>query len=208
MGTLIQYAKANAATTIYRHLLDSAGQRWNAPSDQFQSYSSGQWANYSEAMSEQGASQVFQCNFPGSIATPGDYLLVIYNQAGGSPAEGDPILDSFWVHWTGSDLVDLISRASEVGQSVLLAAMTDVLEILPDDTAGFAEVLLDLADGVETSFTMRQAMRLILSALAGRLNGAGGTTVNIRDVNNTKNRIEATVDSSGNRTATTYDVSD
>lgn len=70
-----------------------------------------------------------------------------------------------------------------------------------------ADALLDRADGIETGFTLRQALRLILSAEAGKVSGAGGTSVTIRDVNDTKNRIVATVDSNGNRSAVTKDVS-
>ena len=47
----------------------------------------------------------------------------------------------------------------------------------------------------------------MLAALVGKLSGAATTTVTIRDVNDTKNRIIATVDADGNRTAVTEDVS-
>ena len=72
-----------------------------------------------------------------------------------------------------------------------------------------ADGLLDRADGVEpasagTERTVREALRLILSACAGQVAGASGTTITIRDLNDTTNRITATVDSDGNRTAVTY----
>ena len=70
-----------------------------------------------------------------------------------------------------------------------------------------ADALLDRSNGVETSHTLRQSLRLMLAALAGKLSGAATTTVTIRDVNDSKNRITATVDSDGNRTAITEDVS-
>lgn len=69
-----------------------------------------------------------------------------------------------------------------------------------------ADALLDRASGVETSFTPRQALRLILAALAGKLS-ISGSTVTIRDVNDSKNRIVATTDADGQRTAVTKDVS-
>lgn len=68
-----------------------------------------------------------------------------------------------------------------------------------------ATALLDLANGVETDRTVREALRLILSAVAGKLSGAGTTQVKIRDAADTKDRITATVDAQGNRTAITYD---
>lgn len=70
-----------------------------------------------------------------------------------------------------------------------------------------AGAILDLANGVETGRTLRQALRLILAALAGKLSGAATATITIRDSNDGKNRIVATVDADGNRTAVTYDVS-
>jgi len=68
-----------------------------------------------------------------------------------------------------------------------------------------AAALLDLSNGIETSITPRQAMRLILAAAAGKLSGAATTTIAIRNVGDTKDRITATVDSSGNRSAVTTD---
>lgn len=70
-----------------------------------------------------------------------------------------------------------------------------------------ADALLVRTDGVETGFTPQDTLRLMLSSVAAKLSGAATTTVSIRDVNDTKDRIVATVDANGNRTATTYDVS-
>lgn len=68
--------------------------------------------------------------------------------------------------------------------------------------------IVDVLDTtVETGFSLKQSLRLILAALSGKLSGAPGTTITIRDVNDTKNRIIATVDADGNRTAVTTDVS-
>ena len=79
----------------------------------------------------------------------------------------------------------------------------------PPTVNAIADGLLDRADGVEpasagTERTVREALRLILSACAGQVAGASGTTITIRDTNDTTNRITATVDSDGNRTAVTY----
>jgi hypothetical protein len=75
----------------------------------------------------------------------------------------------------------------------------------PLSPEGLAQSLLDDED-IETSFSMRESLRLILSALVGKVSGAAGTTVTIRDVNDTVSRIVATVDASGNRSAVTKDV--
>jgi hypothetical protein len=69
-----------------------------------------------------------------------------------------------------------------------------------------ADAILDRTDGIESGVTLREAQRLQLAAAAGKLSGAGTTTVKIRDVNNTTDRITATVDEYGNRTAVATDV--
>jgi hypothetical protein len=63
-----------------------------------------------------------------------------------------------------------------------------------------------LDDPIEGSMTLRQALRIILSASSGKLAGAATTTVTIRDLADTKDRITATVDASGNRSAVTLDA--
>jgi hypothetical protein len=70
-----------------------------------------------------------------------------------------------------------------------------------------ASQLLDESD-IETGVSMRESLRLIIAALAGKLSGAPGTTITIRNVGDTKDRIIATVDSNGNRSSVTYDVGD
>ena len=63
-----------------------------------------------------------------------------------------------------------------------------------------------LSNGIETGWTPQQAMRIMLSALGGKLSGAATTTVVIRNVTDAKDRVTATVDANGNRTAVTYDA--
>lgn len=60
---------------------------------------------------------------------------------------------------------------------------------------------------VETGLTMLQAMRLIASTTGAKLSGAGSGTETFRNaVADSANRVIATVDSSGNRTAITYNL--
>jgi hypothetical protein len=83
-----------------------------------------------------------------------------------------------------------------------IAALIDALPTAAENAAA----LMDLANGVETSITPRQALRLILAAAAGKLSGAATTTVTIRNVGDSKDRITATVDADGNRSAVTTDA--
>lgn len=66
-----------------------------------------------------------------------------------------------------------------------------------------------LATAIEVGLDLKNALRLIAAATAGKISGAGTGTVTIRSAKaDDKDRIVATVDGSGNRTAITYDETD
>jgi hypothetical protein len=74
------------------------------------------------------------------------------------------------------------------------------------EAAGFSTYLLDEED-IESGLTLRQALRLVAAATAGKISGASGSTITIRNpVADSKDRIVATVDVNGNRSAFTYDL--
>lgn len=77
----------------------------------------------------------------------------------------------------------------------------------PLSPQGLATALLDNSD-IESGYSMREILKLLSAAMAGKLSGAPGTTITIKNVNDNKNRIVATVDANGNRTSVIYDVSD
>lgn len=82
------------------------------------------------------------------------------------------------------------------------AEVTPFTELSPQSLASAV-----WASIIESGLTAEEAMRLIAAATAGKVSGAAGTTVTIRNaVADDKDRIVATVDSSGNRTAITYDL--
>jgi hypothetical protein len=78
------------------------------------------------------------------------------------------------------------------------------------DKTGFAlsasgiDDILD--EAVEGGVTMRQTLRIFLSAFAAKASGGGTSTVVFRDIGDTKDRITLTVDSAGNRSAVTLDA--
>ena len=83
----------------------------------------------------------------------------------------------------------------------------DPMTLTSGERDTIATALLDLADGVETNLTVRGSLRLALSALAAKVSGAAGPTVIFQNaVADSKPRITATVDASGNRTAITTDT--
>ena len=58
---------------------------------------------------------------------------------------------------------------------------------------------------IESNYTLRESLRLQNAVLLGKISGGGTTTETFRDINDTKDRVTATVDSSGNRTSIIYD---
>lgn len=70
-----------------------------------------------------------------------------------------------------------------------------------------ADALLDRVNGVETGWTVRQAARIVLSVLSGKASGQATSTAKFRDMADTKDRIVATVDEDGDRTAVIRDPS-
>lgn len=108
------------------------------------------------------------------------------------------------------------THQSRIGAITLAQMLWNEIETVRPTVSGFADdaaamvqgiagSVLDGADGVESDLTVRQALRVMSAALAGRLTGAGGSTIRVRDVNDEKDRITATVDAMGNRTAITID---
>jgi hypothetical protein len=106
--------------------------------------------------------------------------------------------------WANGGRLDLLIDAIKAKTDLVPAAPAAVGDI--PTAAANAAALMDLANGIETSITPRQALRLMLAASAGKLSGAATTTIVIRNVGDSKDRITATVDSSGNRSAVTVDA--
>ncbi len=100
---------------------------------------------------------------------------------------------------SGAATVSMVSYAT----GKLSGSIAPAVEL---EASSFSTYLLDEED-VETGMTLRQALRLVTAASAGKISGASGSTVTIRSaVADDKDRVVATVDSNGNRTAITYDL--
>lgn len=170
----------SSGVTLYAHVRNISGQIWNGSS--FEAYNVANWSTYDIAMTEDPSSGYYKANVPG--ISESKYRIACYEQLGGSPATADatngPV--SF-----GTLIFDGTNEVTQTNN-------------------GIADALLDRSNGIETGYTLRQALRLILAACAAKLSGAATTTVSIRDVADSKNRIVATVDSNGNRTAVTLDA--
>ena len=73
-----------------------------------------------------------------------------------------------------------------------------------DAGAEIADAILD--EVVVGSYTLRQLVKVMAAALAGKATGGGTTSVTFRGVDDTSDVIVATVDANGNRSAVTLTV--
>ena len=122
-------------------------------------------------------------DFPSASA--GHHMLIYYDTGTGN------VIAQHAVYWTGSAVAGP-------------PTVSDITADVPTANEN-ADALLDRADGVESSFTLRKAMRLMLSALVGKCSGLNSGAPVFRDVNDLKNRISATSDASGNRSSVSLD---
>lgn len=68
------------------------------------------------------------------------------------------------------------------------------------------EIADAVADEVyEGALTLRHMMKIIMAVLAGKSSGGGTVTIKFRDTGDTKDRVTATVEADGDRTAMTLD---
>lgn len=109
-------------------------------------------------------------------AAAGDYAYVVYEQAGASPAITDTVKGNGHIAWSGSAEIEDADIADNVAD-----------------------------EAYDGTTTLRQTVRLINAFIASKVSGGRSTTITYRNIDDTKNRIVATVDSSGNRTALTLD---
>jgi hypothetical protein len=103
-------------------------------------------------------------------------------------------------------------RADEPGAATAAQASVHALGIVvPDElvsSAGLSAAAVDavLDEVIEGTLTLRQVMRLLKAGIAGKSSGGGTATIKFRDTADAKDRIAATVDTAGNRSSVTVDV--
>lgn len=105
-----------------------------------------------------------------------------------------------------------ISPFTELSPENLASAVWSAIAADNNDVGTMGEKLNDAGSGsnpwtevIENSYTAAELLRIIAAALAGELSGAATTTITIKGVDGTTDRIIATVDSDGNRSALTLD---
>lgn len=90
---------------------------------------------------------------------------------------------------TGTDGV-VVAAGAKTGYRLSATGVDDVLD-----------------EVIEGSYTMRQFLRLFAAALLGKVSGAATNAPVFRDTGDSTNRISATTDADGNRSAVTLDAS-
>jgi hypothetical protein len=96
------------------------------------------------------------------------------------------------------------SAVTEIQSGLALAG--GAMTLTSGERDAIADAYLDRASGIETGLTPRQLGRVQFAAAGGKTNGMATTTANLRNLADTKNRIQATVDADGNRSAVTLDL--
>lgn len=114
-------------------------------------------------------------------------------------AAADPV-DMVLLVEGGTTDVDVSSRLATAGYT---APDNAGIAAIPDAATNAAAVLASAVDGI---ITLAESIRLQNAVLAGKVSGAGTGTETFRDLADTKDRVVATVDTDGNRTAITRDA--
>ncbi len=143
----------------------------------------------------------------GVTPATGKTIAITIGKAGGAMA--NPNAGATNATEISSGLYKVTLDTTDTGTSGLLAirgAVALIQDVLIIAQVNDGTALLDVAAGVETSLTVRQFMRLTASALFGKASGLGTATAVFRDYGDTKDRLTATEDTSGNRTAVTRDA--
>jgi len=99
----------SASGTLYTRIRNAAGLWWNGAS--FEAYSAANYSDYVITMTEEGDSGVYIADFPSAVTIGGTYEYFVHLQAGGSPAEGDYVINTGKIDWTGAVSVSSIAGA-------------------------------------------------------------------------------------------------
>jgi hypothetical protein len=148
-------------------------------------------------------------NGAAALAGAGDLngtLNAIWNMVGALEGDGD--LDAA-ITAIGHAVTELsgtgtVSSAIPTGPGSMSADIVVTGDAL--STANVADAILDAINSIEQGVTLREATRLILAAVAGKVSISGNTVTMRNAVVDDTDRIIATTTTEGERTAITYDT--
>jgi hypothetical protein len=113
---------------------------------------------------------------------------------------------------TGSGLTTITAKtnnlpAAPADESLIIAATTSLASSIAALPTASAIATAVFATVVENSLTFLEIVRLKAAVLLGKASGQGTTSPVFRDLADTKDRVAASVDTSGNRTGVTLNGS-
>ena len=89
-----------------------------------------------------------------------------------------------------------------------LVALMNATEYTLESLSNEIAAKMATAENIEGTYTLKDAIRIILAFAAGKVSGGGTSSIKFRSTGDDVDRIQATVDSSGNRTAVTINPND
>lgn len=109
----------------------------------------------------------------------------------------------------GHAAAGLAGTGSASGTLTATGALAATIEIGAQQALTALDVASEVLDAqlIETGLSVRETLRLVVAALAGKVSEAGSTVTIRNAVADSKDRIVATVDANGNRSAITYELS-
>jgi hypothetical protein len=122
--------------TIYAQIVNSSGRWWNGST--FEAYNSSNYSLYNTTMLEQGSTGVYMGTFPAGITSSGSYDIFYFSKQGGSPAEGDPLVGTGRIVWTGTAVESSVTSTGTLTAAQFLAYIirslgrTDVDDLIYD----------------------------------------------------------------------------
>jgi len=136
-----------------------------------------------------------------------------YTLSGVTYARAVEIINGYRVQFTGppppNDYFSVVLSGGN--NNVADVFIPNPVSVISNNSAGLAEATATDAvwnEVLEGGYTARELVRIMASALAGKLSGAASANVKIRDLADSKNRIDATVDPDGNRIAVSIDATE
>jgi hypothetical protein len=109
-----------------------------------------------------------------------------------------------------TEVADILADTNEIQAELADGGRTDLLidsiisAIAALENISVADIIAGIADG---SYDLQEMMRVIFAVCSGKSDGGGTATLHFRNSADNKNRVTATVDADGNRTAITLDAS-
>lgn len=149
-----------------------------------------------------GLTTTFTGNLTGSVASVSGAVGSVTGSVGGNVTGSVGSVTGAVGSVTGSvggNVTGTVGTVNAIAANAITAAAT---------AADFKTAIVAAinASVIEGSLTFLQAQRIFLAVSAGLVVGAGTTTLTIKDTTGAKSRIIATVDTDGNRSSVTLDV--